>query len=89
MVKNISFYVKSQGGDPEELKKVSLQLRTAGGDCRRLLRSTFQDFFSRTGVHVGPFRWGPEYFPTSPGEGMEDDEEVEASQSHSQGRPGR
>ena len=64
MVKNISFYVKGTGSD--ELKKVNLTLRTAGGDCKRLLMNTFEDFFFRTGVHTGPFRWGSEYFPQSP-----------------------
>ena len=28
--------------------------------------STFQDFFGRTGVHSGPFRWGEEHFPAQP-----------------------
>ena len=64
MVKNVTFYMKELG-DSGNLKKVSLQLRTAGGDCRRLLQSTFQEFFSKTGVHSGPFRWGPEYFPSA------------------------
>ena len=68
MVKNITFYVRgySDNGNGNELKKVSLQLKTAGGDCKRLLMSTFQDFFGRTGVHSGPFRWGEEHFPAQP-----------------------
>ena len=64
MVKQISFYVKAPGTD--ELRKVSLTLRTAGGDCKRLLMSTFEDFFIRTGVHNGAFRWGADYFPKDP-----------------------
>ena len=64
MIKQILFYVKAPGSD--ELKKVSLTLRTAGGDCKRLLMNIFEDFFIRTGVHTGPFRWGSEYFPQDP-----------------------
>ena len=65
MVKNIAFYVKGSSGG-SGLTKVNLQLKTAGGDCKRSLMRTFQDFFSRTGVHTGPFSWGHEYFPSGP-----------------------
>ena len=96
MVKNIVFYVKSSGSKSESsrdaLKNVNLQLKTAGGDCKRSLMKTFQDFFDRTGVHTGPFRWGNEYFPSEPSNDQLKQMEQNSSQqseADSFSRPGR
>ena len=66
MSKTIIFYVKSN--DSNDLSQVSLTLNTSGGDCKRMLMTTFESFFKKTGVHTGSFRWGNEYFPSQPRE---------------------
>ena len=64
MNKQITFYMTVKGSN--DLQRITLSLRTAGGDCKRLLMKTFEEFFTRTAIHSGPFRWGSEYFPSSP-----------------------
>lgn len=64
MNKQITFYMTVKGSD--DLQKITLTLRTAGGDCKRLLMKIFEEFFARTGIHSGSFRWGGEYFPSNP-----------------------
>ena len=91
MVKNIAFYVKGNNSN-KGLTKVNLQLKTAGGDCKRSLMGTFQDFFTRTGVHTGPFRWGNDYFPAEPSEDQLHEMEQHSNQrseDDSRPRPGR
>lgn len=54
----IPFYVKIGG----EFQLVELRLRTGGGDCRHQLAACFQEFFEKTEVNKGKFKWGKEYF---------------------------
>ena len=47
-----------------QFTKVNLIIKTPGGDCRKLLSKTFQDFFQSAGIYDGGrFAWGKEYFP--------------------------
>lgn len=61
IVKTIPFHVKN-GND---VRCISLDIKTAGGDCRNQLKNAFQRFFAEAGVlEHGSFRWDKEYFPT-------------------------
>jgi len=40
-------------------------IKTAGGDSRKSLSKSFEQFFEEIGVHKGKFKWGPDYFPTA------------------------
>ena len=50
------FYMKKES----EYEKFSLHLKTSGGDSRKQLKRTFEEFFSRTGINNTPFRWDKE-----------------------------
>ena len=69
MSKNIPFYIRSSEKDAEGmivLKHVELRIRTAGGECKKQLTVTLQDFFVTSGISSdGKFSWGKEYFPLS------------------------
>lgn len=65
IVKSIPFHVRKG----ENLELVHLNIKTAGGDCRRSLFTSFKNFFLTSGVTTaeesGNFEWGKNYFPTS------------------------
>jgi hypothetical protein len=50
------FYMK-RGTDYE---KFSLHLETSGGDSRKQLKTTFEEFFARTDINHTSFRWDKE-----------------------------
>ena len=63
IIKNIPFYLKVTGSD--SLTHVDLNIRTAGGDSKRLITRTFEEFFAKAGISKdGKFAWDREYFPT-------------------------
>ena len=68
IVKSIPFHVRKG----ENLELVHLNIKTAGGDCRRSLFTSFKNFFLASGVTTaeegGDFEWGKNYFPTSASE---------------------
>jgi Domain of unknown function (DUF4460) len=65
IVKTIPFHIR----DGEVIKIAHLKIQTAGGDCRRSLSTSFQNFFLDVGITNketgGSFSWGKDYFPTS------------------------
>lgn len=65
IVKTIPFHIR----DGEVIKLAHLRIQTAGGDCRRSLSTSFQNFFLDVGITNketgGSFSWGKDYFPTS------------------------
>eukprot|EP01031_Cornospumella_fuschlensis_P027223 gene27223-32890_t len=71
LIQDIPFHIKVQGDT--ELSEVVLSIRTAGGDCRKQLTTTFEQFFLSTkladpdqhAAHftTGRFVWNKEYFP--------------------------
>ena len=65
IVKTIPFHIR----DGQEIKLAHLRIQTAGGDCRRALSTSFQDFFLAVGITNketgGNFSWGKDYFPTA------------------------
>lgn len=75
IIKTIPFHLKNSAG---ELECKYLNIRTAGGHCKRQLTNTFEIFFIETGItgkegaEIGKFQWGKEYFPLKP---VTDDEE--------------
>eukprot|EP01041_Mallomonas_annulata_P004440 gene4440-8849_t len=62
IISEIPFYLKSSDN---EFQRIDLKIKTAGGDCRHQLAASFEQFFSKAGIHNGMFTWGTEYFPTS------------------------
>lgn len=50
------FYLK-KGGDYE---KFTLHLETSGGDSRKRMKTTFEEFFSKTDISHTSFRWDKE-----------------------------
>lgn len=63
IVKNMPFYLKNAGSTT--LNCVDLNIRTAGGDCKKLITRTFETFFTESGISKdGKFTWDKEYFPT-------------------------
>ena len=74
IIKTIPFYMKSSDGT---LRLVNLSIRTAGGDCRRSMMSSFESFFIDAEIlqrNNAFFVWGKEYFPTEP---LTNDEECQ------------
>ncbi len=64
IVKRMPFHMKKAGTD--ELTCVNLNIVTAGGDSKRQITRTFQEFFVKAGISEdGKFVWDKEYFPTS------------------------
>lgn len=69
IVKNIPFHFLTEA---KRIKVVELQIRTAGGECRKSLTNSFTLFFENAGVldqgersrkgHVA-FVWDKDYFP--------------------------
>jgi hypothetical protein len=60
--KDITFYVR-ETGKSNVLPHV-LRIRTSGGECKKQLTVTFQDFFKQTDIdRDGLFKWNQEYFP--------------------------
>lgn len=66
MVKAIPFYVRNG----QTIDKIDLKIRTCGGDSRRSLTNSFEDFFfnaqiidSKVEKGKVPFIWGKDYFP--------------------------
>jgi hypothetical protein len=63
MVKTIPFYMRSKES-PTGVKHVELTIRTGGGDCKKQLTVTFQEFYKKSGISAdGKFVWGKDYFP--------------------------
>lgn len=63
MVKTIPFYMRSTASKTG-FKTVELRIRTAGGDCKKQLTVTLQNFFMESEISPdGKFQWGKEYFP--------------------------
>lgn len=63
MTKTMPFYVRSKDV-PGGFKQVELTIRTAGGDCKKQLTTTMEEFFIASGISAdGKFVWGKEYFP--------------------------
>jgi hypothetical protein len=69
---DIPFHIKSP--ESGELVEYVLSIRTAGGDCRKQLTNTFEQFFLTTRLadqtlhqahyqNTGKFIWNKEYFP--------------------------
>jgi hypothetical protein len=50
------FYLKKGS----EYEKFTLHLETSGGDSRKRMRTTFEDFFARTDINHTSFRWDKE-----------------------------
>ena len=69
MVKTIPFYLRSKTTSVENselngLKQVELRITTGGGDCKKQLTVTMQQFFKESGISAnGKFVWGRDYFP--------------------------
>jgi hypothetical protein len=60
MVKTIPFHLKTTKGT----KSTNLHVKTAGGECKRQLSASFEEFFITSGINpTGKFRWGNEHFP--------------------------
>lgn len=63
MVKTIPFHMRSSSSKTG-FKQVDLRIRTAGGDCKKQLTVTLQNFFVESEISPdGKFQWGKEYFP--------------------------
>lgn len=63
IVKNIPFHLKVPG--TTALNCVNLNIRTAGGDSKKQITRTFEEFFAVSGIsETGKFAWDKEYFPT-------------------------
>lgn len=63
MVKDIPFYVRSNNIDSDYVCRI-LRVRTGGGDCKKQLTLTLQNFFVESGLSTdGKFSWDKEYFP--------------------------
>jgi hypothetical protein len=63
--KDVTFYLRSTS-DRQVVDQYVLKIRTAGGDCRKQLTTTFQMFFIDTKIsETGKFNWNKEYFPIS------------------------
>jgi len=67
MVKSIPFHVRND----QIIEKIDLKIRTSGGDCKRALTASFEEFFvnaqiidSKVAKGKEPFIWGKDYFPT-------------------------
>jgi hypothetical protein len=64
IVKRIPFHMKTVGADT--VTCFHLNIITAGGDSKKQITRTFQEFFAKTGISEdGSFQWDKEYFPTS------------------------
>jgi hypothetical protein len=64
IVKRIPFHMKTIGAD--SVNCFHLNIVTAGGDSKKQITRTFQEFFVKTGISEdGQFQWDKEYFPTS------------------------
>lgn len=50
------FYLKKDA----DYEKFTLHLETSGGDSRKQLKNTFEEFFSRADISHTPFRWDKE-----------------------------
>ena len=81
--KNITFHLKSN--TDKRVERVDLLLHTAGGDCKRQLTVSFEEFFLRSGILINPredgkdlFVWNKDYFPVEARE--DEDDDMEASQ---------
>ncbi|RYH31273.1 DUF4460 domain-containing protein [archaeon] len=71
LIQDIPFHIK--GPNSTELSEYVLSIRTAGGDCRKQLTTTFEQFFMTTQLadpvqhaahySTGKFVWNKEYFP--------------------------
>jgi len=74
MYTEIPFFVKSNDGT---INKVSLVIRTAGGDCRKQLTSAFEQLFTQCGLLKSgdKFIWTKEFFPLHLKDSIEDLEE--------------
>lgn len=59
IIREIPFQLRLSDGT---FKKVVLNIKTAGGDCRRQLKQQFSSFFKEAGLHHN-FSWGKDYFP--------------------------
>ncbi len=56
--------MKVTAGTTSEVQPFVLSIRTGGGDCRRPLTVSFEQFFTSTGLTTdGKFHWNKEYFP--------------------------
>jgi hypothetical protein len=80
IVKTIPFHVRNAG----KIDRIDLKIKTAGGDCRRSLTSSFENFFIDTGIidsniekGKDSFVWGKDYFPKI--EGKKDEESKESA----------
>lgn len=63
MVKTIPFHMRSSTSSTG-FKQVDLRIRTAGGDCKKQLTVTMQNFFVESEISAdGKFQWGKDYFP--------------------------
>jgi hypothetical protein len=72
-IEDIPFHLKSISGD--RLEEHILQIRTAGGDCKKQLTATFEQFFIITGLSsTGKFQWTKDYFPTLAHDHKEEEE---------------
>lgn len=61
MMRTIPFHLMEKNG----IVVRELHIKTAGGDCKKQLRKTFEAFFQETGISKGQFTWDKEYFPGS------------------------
>lgn len=59
--KRFTFYMKNT--TTSEYQKYELLLKTSGGDCRKQLRTSFEQFFQLTGICNTSFQWDAGYFP--------------------------
>lgn len=75
MIQDIPFYLKN--GADGSYDKYTLEIRTAGGECKRQLTRTFQTFFAATQLsNEGKFVWSKEYFPIIGEDHVEDPEDM-------------
>ena len=82
--KNITFHLKSTAD--QKVEQVDLLIHTAGGDCKRQLTASFEEFFLRSGILINPrehdkdlFVWNKDYFPIEAREDEEEDD-IQASE---------
>jgi hypothetical protein len=76
MTKTIPFYLRAANTE-SGLKHIELTVRTGGGDCKKQLTVTMQDFFVASGISAdGKFTWGKEYFPLEVAGAVEEEEEL-------------
>lgn len=63
MIKTIPFYIINKENQTG-FECIELNIKTDGGDCKKKITTTLQDFFIASKISIdGKFHWGKEYFP--------------------------